>query len=136
MSFIIESIHAGGLVHSPYDELRRTRPRSGDWVRWPEFMDGKHRVSLGRIWEVGTGYVGPDEVHVCEEPGRAFLLDDGQVDIGGGPFRVVKRADLIPTHECHTGQYWNWGNNRRGRDQGVDYMIARPIFDYRPRNTP
>lgn len=124
MTFIVESIHKGGIVHTPFHR-RYDKPHSGDFVRW---ADG----TIGRIWECGTGHVGPDEAQVCETPGSAFLLDDGRVDISGGPFRIIKLADLQPTSRTHVGEFWNWGNNRPAAHQGVTYLIARPLFDHRP----
>ncbi len=144
--FIVEAINKDGIVHSPYDEVRRRRPRSGDFVRWPAGLinptyygigrssdsDLPKAPPLGRIYEVGTGFVHEGEVHVCESSGSAFLRYDGSVDISGGPFRVVKLEHLVATFETHVGRYWNWGNNGAGADRGVDFHIARPIFDYTP----
>jgi hypothetical protein len=123
--FIIESINGDGLVTTLYTHARAATPRPGDFVRW---TDG----TIGRVELVGTGWCEPDEAHVCREVGSAFLNGDGTVDISGGPFRVIPLTDLHTTYQFHTGTFWNWGDNRPGRDQGVHYQITRPIFDHIP----
>ena len=125
---VTEYVGMEGVVSSDLTALRATKPRSGDLVRW-------HDGTLGRIWETGGhGFTEADEVHVCSGLGSAFLglLDDGRVyaDISGGPFYMLKLADLRPTYELANATFWNWGDNMRGAGQGVEYMLARPVFEY------
>lgn len=121
--YIIKSITKHGVVTETYDHARATHPQPGDHIRLGD--------KLGRFWEVETGWCGKGEAHICEQQGHAFLLESGAVSIGGGPFRVIKLADVEPTMELHVGKFWNWGDNYPGADQGVDYHILRPIFEYK-----
>ena len=116
---ITEYVGADGVKSSPLSG-RLTQPRPGDLIQW---ADG----TLGRVWEVGTGHCAPDEVHVCHSLGSAFL-GRGYVSISGGPFTILKRAELTPTLRCELSGFWNWGDNSPGRDMGVHYWLARPVF--------
>ena len=104
-------------------------PRPGDPIRWE---DG----SVGRIWEVGDGFVDADEVHVCVNGGSVFRnrkagdRADDTVSISGGPFQALKIADLKDTGDTFSPRFWDWGDNRRGAHQGVDYHEERPVWEY------
>ncbi len=117
---ITEYVGKDGVESSPLSHGRLTRPRPGDLVQW---ADG----SLGRVWEVGTGHCEQDEVHVCDSLGSAFL-GRGYVSISGGPFTILKLSELTATMRCELAGFWNWGDNSPGRDMGVEYWLARPVF--------
>jgi len=117
---ITEYVGKEGVESSPVTYNRMTQPRPGDLIRW---ADG----SLGRICEVGAGHCRPDEVHVCNSLGRAFL-GRGYVSVGGGPFTILKRSELMATMRCELAGFWNWGDNSAGADRGVEYWLARPVF--------
>src|SRR6266542_1213006 len=99
---------------------RLAQPRPGDLIEW---ADG----TLGRIWEVGTGHCEPDQVHVCNSLGSAFL-GRGYVSISGGPFTVLQLGDLTATRRCALSCFWNWGDNSSGAGMDVEYWLARPVF--------
>ncbi len=117
---ITEYVGKDGVESSPLSHERLTRPRPGDLAEW---ADGR----LGRVWEVGTGLCGPDEVHVCHSLGSAFL-GRGYVSISGGPFTILKRSALTLTMQCAPAGFWNWGSNLPGADMDVHYRLARPVF--------
>lgn len=128
MTHIVEYIGKEGVQHTPYDHTRGGRPRPGDIVEWP---NGK----FGMIWQVGDGFVGPDEIYVCEQMGSAFLGWNSEkrqatVDISGGPFIRIKKDELEASFRLKAATYWNWGNNMPGAGKGVDYTIVRPVFRY------
>lgn len=139
---ITEYVGKEGVVSSVWDHGRMERPKPGDLIRWSD-------DSIGRVWEVGTGYCNPDEVHVCHSRGSAFLgwIEDQPhdprhypyeylkgkrghiyVSISGGPFSVLKLTALKPTFDLGLSDMWNWGDNLAGADMGVNYGLHRPIF--------
>jgi hypothetical protein len=124
MGRVTEYVGAEGVISSELDHARLSRPRSGDVVRWP---DG----TLGRVWQVGSGYCDPGQVYVCCELGSAFLFGDGTVDISGGPFEMVALDALEATFELRAAVFWNWGDRVPGAGQGVEYVLARPVFAIR-----
>lgn len=129
---IVETINVNGVTStSGTCGLRRRleTPRSGDHVRW---ADG----SLGRIWTLNEPYAPVGHAQVCENQGSAFLQGNGHHDISGGPFVVVALADLVPTYGRHFGLVWNWSDNMRGAGMAVEFMIPRPVFEYRGGDGP
>lgn len=125
MTRIVEYVGKEGVISSPADHFRFKTPRPGDLIRW---NDG----SLGRIWEVGTGHCEPDEVHVCNSLGSAFLgVIDGRpyVSISGGPFTILKTSNLIATERLAPSTMWNFADRLAGANQGCDYTLMRPLFE-------
>ncbi len=116
---IIEYVGGDGVESSPLSG-RLAQPRPGDLIEW---ADG----TLGRIWEVGTGHCEPDQVHVCNSLGSAFL-GRGYVSISGGPFTILQLGDLTATRRCALSCFWNWGDNSSGAGMDVEYWLARPVF--------
>jgi hypothetical protein len=125
MSFIIESISKNGIKTSLADLNRYQTPKSGDVIDFGE-NQGKYpflHSQYGRIWHVEG-----DTVSFCCSMGSAYLFDNGNVDISGGPFSTCKKSELEETYTQHVATFWNWGNNLPGAHQGVDYQISRPVF--------
>lgn len=128
---IAEYVGAKGVKSSNRDRYRLSRPQVGDLILWP---NGK----VGRIeaeHDSQGSWAGEGEVHVCCELGSAFLGWDAErnratLAISGGPFMNVKLADLAPTYHTRVVRFWNWGNNSPGAGKGVDYYLARPVFEY------
>lgn len=126
MTNIIESISRGKGITSRTDSARINKPSPGDLIRW----DPEQPKKYGRIWTAGTYLVAADELHVCEELGRCFLHDNGSVDISGGPFRVIKKADVDFALGLDISMMWNWGDNLPGGGMGCDFGLPRPVFQY------
>lgn len=139
MTRVTEYVGADGVLSSEYTEGRRSTPKPGDLILWPN-------GSYGRVWESGTGHCEPDEVHVCRGLGSAFLgrlegktsnlgasearRGEYYVSISGGPFFILKRDELEPTLSMGISPMWNWGDRLPGAGQAVEYQIARPVFRY------
>lgn len=127
---IIESIGNWG-VKATKNASRMTTPKSGDIVDFGEFegmypfTHGKH----GRIWT--TKDMSDWGNSLCCSLGSAFLFESGNVDISGGPFAGFEMSDLEETYTLYPATFWNWGMNTPGGGNGVDYIIARPVFRLR-----
>jgi len=131
---IIESISNRGVKTTPAAlmHVRMSRPNQGDVIDFGDNVGNyPFKAKYGRIDSVETGFADSGEVHVCCHMGSAFLYDNGNVSISGGPFACVKLADLEPLYETHTAEFWNWGNLGAGAGHGVYYSIARPVFKLR-----
>ena len=72
------------------------------------------------------------QVSLCVGGASVFLYESGGVSISGGPFAGCALNELEPTWGCRAVSFWNWGDNRAGAAQGVDYAIHRPIFKLVP----
>jgi hypothetical protein len=137
---IIESIGAWGVrtTSRTLYRVRCERPQSGDVIDFGEY-EGIYPYTSGRYGRIVSGPrdasgMWPDEmVGFCCQPGSAFLLEDGSVDVSGGPFGHCSPSELEPTHTTRRGLFWNWGGNTRGAGQGVEYLIDRPVFRLRLR---
>ena len=130
---IVESIGSWGVVIAREFD-RMCRPCSGDAIDvgyelglYP-FQSGRYaRIELERQADDILG-----AFDVCCEQGSAYLRSDGSVSISGGPFTRIHMARLEPMHELRSMDFWNWGPNSPGADQGVHYTIARPVFRLLP----
>ena len=122
---IVESIGKWGDVITEGPE-RLLEVRSGDIIQFPpEFVKYPVSREFCRVSEVDeqTG-----RISIVDGMGSAFLFQDGHISISGGPFFSMWLEHLTPTKETHVADYWNWGSNLPGKDQGVYYQIARPRF--------
>lgn len=133
MTWIVESIGKWG-VKATNSSTRLFTPHAGDVIDFGE--DERpypfDKCRFGRIEHVGPhGFAKEGKAHICCEPGSAFLYEDGSVSISGGPFEIIKLSDLEPAVSLKAMCFWNWGNNMQGADQGIGYLIARPVFRYR-----
>ena len=126
---IVESVGKWGIVNTPHNQAyeRLQQPRSGDIVKFTytdyPYTSGKY----GRIEGLGTWKKG--EYHICCSLGSAFLYQNGNISISGGPFSCVAPNLLVPTYDIKYAEFWNWGNNLPGANRGVYYQIARPVFE-------
>ena len=119
---IIETIGIWGVKTSEADYIRFITPKPGDVIK---LKNGKE----GRIEQVGPNDIlKEDELIICENEYSVFLLENGQVDISGGPFKKLKKDELKPLHELKLVHFWNWGDNLPGAGKGVDYYLNRPVF--------
>lgn len=100
------------------------RAQGGDLVRW---ADGR----IGMIDDATTPLMFP-EWSVVEDMTTAsvHLLDGGKVSISGGPFRRVHPDQLTFSGQFGLACFWNWGGRPARAHQGVDYILARPIYDF------
>jgi hypothetical protein len=128
MMNIIESIGSWGVNSTSTTRFRERcqRPRSGDIVEFTDTEYPHTQGKYGRIEGLGTWKEG--EYHICCGLGSAFLCENGHVSICGGPFESVLPEELIPTYDTFRAEYWNWGNNSPGANQGVYYYFHRPVF--------
>jgi len=125
---IVESIGKWGVKTTPEQQAhtRMSTPKPGDII---EFTDTEYPHTSGKYGRIeGMGIWKEGEFHICCHLGSAFLSENGRVSISGGPFESVKPDDLEPTFKLKYAEYWNWGNNLPGANQGVHYKIARPVF--------
>jgi hypothetical protein len=99
------------------------RPQGGDLVRWADGTTGMIDDCTG-----GT----PDRLSVVSKMTTAsvHLLDNGKVSISGGPFRFVDRDHLRDTGIREFACFWNWGNRTPRAHEGVDFILARPVWEY------
>jgi len=123
---IIESISNKG-VKTTDTEVFYTRfktPKSGDIINFGQFR-GKYPFDhqYGRINQIDG-----DEMQVCCNMGSAFLCDNGNVSISGGPFVRLKISDVSPEYMVRAAEFWNWGDNGPGGGHGVYYTFGRPLF--------
>lgn len=130
-SHIIEYIGREG-VKTEAAQFRMAKPRVGDPILWP---NGK----IGRLDAMPSsqpnGWPEPGNVHCCCGLGSVFWGWNEEerratVSISGGPFISVKLDDLKPTYRYRLVNFWNWGDHSSGADQGVEYTVARPLFEY------
>jgi hypothetical protein len=139
---IIEYIGQNKLIHTDGNILRSRwkKPKPGDPIDFGEdYKNNPYPYNTARYGRVEgkPSWVREDEIHICCELGSAFwgLFEESQksyVSISGGPFATVKDSDLEPAYILKSTPFWNWGNNMPGGGQGVDYLIYRPLFCYRP----
>ena len=125
---IIESISSKG-VKTTSGNSRFYIPRVGDIIDFGENV-GTYPFTqkYGRFDNMDDGWAREDEYIVICEMGSVFLHDNGAVDISGGPFSTVKKADVEPMETLKDAMFWNWGDNGPGGGHGVYYTIARPLF--------
>lgn len=131
MAHIIECIDRSGVRTSTLTHQRLETPLPGDVINWPSGKLGR----VDSLHDPAGSWAGPGEVHVCAELGSAFLSWSTKrgrpvISISGGPFLMVKLADLQPTYRTAVVRFWNWGDHLPGAGMGVDYHIARPLFTY------
>ena len=125
--FIIEYLGKEGVKTTPF-RLRIEKPKSGDVIDVRELKEYPFAgVEFARIEQMNFADV-PGLVHSCVNMGSAFLSSRGTVQISGGPFFYCLLDELIPTWELRSAKFWNWGDNWSGPEQGVNYMIERPVF--------
>lgn len=131
MSHVIDYIGGDGVKTSDLGQRRFVHPQPGDPIEWP---NGK----LGRVdalYDPAGSWAKEGELHVCVNGGSVFLGWDSKrrratVSISGGPFTCVRLEDLQATYQVRVVDFWNWGDNSPGADQGVYYYIGRPLFRY------
>lgn len=123
---IVEVISDKG-VRSTSKESRLSTPKPGDVVEFESKEYPFNSAPFGRI-SGNDGFCNDEEVSICCGGASVFLCENGDVSISGGPFETVKTKDLEPTFELKAVRFWNWGDNRPGADQGVNYYIDRPVF--------
>jgi hypothetical protein len=133
MKSIIETISKKG-IQSTSPENYNTRcanPRPGDIVDFGDF-EGIYPFTSGKYGTIefsGESYAtNKNEIYVCCGGASVFLMDSGKVSISGGPFEVIPKANIEPTYATKQVNFWNWGNNSPGANQGVHFIIERPIF--------
>lgn len=128
---IVETIGSWGVKSTSGDlyRVRCERPKPGDvidfggWQGTYPYTQGQY----GRMTETHDGVV------FCCGQGSAFLYENGQLSLSGGPFSKCSLEDLEPTYRLRRGLFWNWGDNFAGAGQGVEYLISRPVFKFVPR---
>ncbi len=124
-SHIIESIGYWGIKTTPIRIRELRGPQPGDVIMipgglcYPFNKPGFARVSSRNEKTVTT----------CLNTPSVYLCENGSVSISGGPFVTMALDSLV-----HVGyrlcSFWNWGDNSRGADQGVDYQIMRPMWRF------
>ena len=123
---ITETIGSWGEITTPYEPDRRTQPRAGDIIEFPEELRNYpvtyRRCRIASI-DAQTGMAS-----IVNGMGSAFIMEDASLSISGGPFFSLPVESLEATHELHKARVWNWGGNSPGAGQGVDYHIDRPVF--------
>lgn len=135
MTHLLEYIGAEGVRTVDVNPFLN-KPRPGDPILWSEDDNAEHYAckpdTYGRVWEIGTGFCDPDEIHACCELGSAFWLPSGAVSISGGPFRILNASRLTWSGKFHLVRFWNWGDNSPGAGKGVDYTVSRPVWVIEP----
>lgn len=124
-NYIIESIGKWGIKTSPA-QFRMDRPKPGDIIYFDKPLR-KYPVSHPHN-RISTIDANTGMVSIVSGFGSAFLYENGELSISGGPFFSMHRSTLRPMHTLIAGQFWNWGDNLPGANQGVYYTIDRPMF--------
>lgn len=120
-----------------YDPKNK-KPVAGDVVefkpgQWYTFnysggADGKTpKGGIGRI--EGIGRWKADEYHICANLGSAHHDLKGNCSISGGPFCSLEEEELEPTDRTMEIQFWNWGTNGPGADQGVYFTKKVRVWE-------
>lgn len=125
MNHVIETIGPWGVKSTPV-QGRMNSVHAGDVVQFPE----QHRRYPVSCAECRVSDIDKDHgmVHLVDGMGSAFIDEDARLSISGGPFFSLPIECLEPMHTTHRARFWNWGDNRPGAAQGVDYYIDRPMF--------
>jgi len=130
---IIEYIGSKGVKTTPLHIRQFQGPKPGDPVLFPDnagypfisSLSSKNGPHYGRIASIEG-----DEISICCGGASVFLFDNGHVSISGGPFASVNRTKLDWNSRLKNVRFWNWGDNSAGADQGVDYFIVRPVWEF------
>lgn len=126
---IVEVIKGDGVITTSGElnvSKRFQTPRPGDPVIFESKEYPFNSSPYGRI--DSSIYYEKGKISLCCGGASVFLGNNGEVSISGGPFESVRAIDLEPQLRLMKVDFWNWGENSPGADQGVHYTIERPLF--------
>jgi hypothetical protein len=105
------------------------RPMPGDAVRLTEDWYEARAGAIGFIDGMVGEYNGTSNITFNA---RVFR-DDVVVSSSGGPGSISTDLRwLRPTDEQTTVLAWRWPNGHRGRDNGEEYRLVVPLWDWTP----
>lgn len=127
---IVETIGKWGVKTSDYSSRMYTI-KPGDVIR---FGDNKeypnHDADFGIVDSIDG-----NRITYCVHPMGIHLFENGNVSISGGPFGSCSKTDIEPTGLIQDVLMWNWADNSPGGGMGVNYSIARPVFQLKSKGT-
>lgn len=64
--------------------------------------------------------------------GSTIGLERTSCSASGGPAYYLKAGSLTPTNETVTVTFWRWKDGWPGRDNGEEYTLDVPLWEYQP----
>lgn len=131
-SHVIESIGKWGVKSTPIRH-RLAQVKPGDAISIEHLTAYPF---LNRSWAtVSDVDKKTGRVSMCIGSCSTFINEDGSVSISGGPFHGCDIAELVPMYVLRPQTFWNWGDNFPGAQQGVEYIVPRPVFTLEPKES-
>lgn len=105
----------------------RSEPGAGHAVRLDGLYPG---LSLGAIG-IADGQHGHDQAEALVTFGASAHMDDRIVSCSGGPVPYITLADLQPTGETVTQQFWRWRDGIAMADNAEYYALEVPLWSWK-----